>query len=179
MFLADGKPVIAVDGLWSDVPDLASRVTYPERSVKHVQSFAVRNGAQVLRLVAYPGHQDQAVLNNVQVITSPEGLTILHTGDQSGPEGPGGDFDWLAGIGRQHRVDVLLPNAWANGLDRIIRGVRPELIITGHENEMGHSVDHREDYTQTYNRLFGSPRPAIVMAWGEGYHYRRGQVKRD
>ena len=38
---------------------------------------------------------------------------------------------------------------------------------------MSHTVDHREDYTQTYNRLFGSPYPAVVMTWGESYYYRR------
>jgi hypothetical protein len=54
-----------------------------------------------------------------------------------------------------------------------VRGVNPELVITGHENEMGHTVDHREDYTQTYNHLFGSRYPFLVMAWGESFHYRR------
>jgi hypothetical protein len=49
------------------------------------------------------------------------------------------------------------------------RGVNPNLILTGHENEMAHTVDHREDYTQTYNHLFGSAYPFIVMSWGEGY----------
>jgi hypothetical protein len=51
--------------------------------------------------------------------------------------------------------------------------VNPKLILTGHENEMGHTVDHREDYTQTYNHLFGVPYPFIVMAWGESFLYRK------
>jgi hypothetical protein len=37
---------------------------------------------------------------------------------------------------------------------------------------MGHTVDHREDYTQTYNRMFGVPYPLVVMAWGETWMYR-------
>lgn len=49
---------------------------------------------------------------------------------------------------------------------RTIRGVNPELAITGHENEMGHTDDHREDYTQTYNHLFEVRYPFVVMAWG-------------
>jgi LmbE family N-acetylglucosaminyl deacetylase len=139
----------------------------------------VRGGALVLKVVAYPGHQGASVVNNVHVVTSPEGFTVVHTGDQSGAEGPGGDYDWLAQIGRDRHVDVLLPNCWANALGRIIRGVNPELVITGHENEMAHTVDHREDYTQTYNRLFEARYPAVVMAWGESYHYRSDRVREE
>ena len=58
-------------------------------------------------------------------------------------------------------------------IQRLARAVNPRLIITGHENEMGHTVDHREDYTQTYNHLFGTPYPFIVMAWGESYLFRK------
>ncbi len=177
MFLAQDKPVVVPEGLWTDRPDIASRLIYPKRSTELVHSVPVRQGRQVLKVVAYPGHQDEAVLNNVHLVTSPEGFTVVQTGDQSGKEGPGGDFDWLAHIGRDHHVHVLLPNCWANGLGRMIRGVNPELVITGHENEMSHSVSHREDYTQTYNRLVGSRYPAIVMTWGESYEVRIPPVK--
>ncbi len=179
MFLASAKPVIAPEGLWSNIPDLASRLTYPKRSTELVHSVRVRGGALVLKVAAYPGHQGAPVVNNVYVVTSPDGFTVVQTGDQSGPEGPGGDFDWLAQIGRDRHVDVLLPNCWANALGRIIRGVNPELVITGHENEMGHTVDHREDYTQTYNHLFEPRYPSIVMTWGESYHYRRDPVREE
>jgi hypothetical protein len=70
-------------------------------------------------------------------------------------------------------VDIYLPNCWMPDLDRAVRGVNPRLVITGHENEMAHTVPHREDYTQTYNRLHGIPYPALVMTWGESYAYRR------
>ncbi len=172
LFLDAGKPVIAPEGLWSDVPDLAGRLMYPKRSVDRVHLIPIQNGTQVLKVVAYPGHQGTAPINNVHLVTTPEGFSVIQTGDQSGPEGPGSDFDWVAQIGRDHKVDVLLPNCWGNALDRTLRGVNPQLVITGHENEMSHTVDHREDYTQTYNRLFGSKYPAIVMAWGESFLYR-------
>ena len=173
LFLENNKPVVAPEGLWSAVPDLASRLTYPQRAVDVIHSIPVRSGAQVLKVVAYPGHQGKSPIVNVHLVTTPDGFTVVQTGDQSGFEGPGGDFDWIAHIGRDHRVDVLLPNCWGNSLGRTIRGVNPELVITGHENEMAHTVDHREDYTQTYNHLFESRYPAIVMAWGESYHFRR------
>lgn len=172
IFLSMNKPVVAPEGLWTDTPDLASRLTYPKRSTTAVHDLALATG-KALKVVAYPGHQGPRVLVNVHLVTTPEGFTVVQTGDQSGDPGPGGDFDWIAQIGRDHKVDVLMPNCWANGLGRMVRGVNPRLVITGHENEMGHNVAHREDYTQTYNRLFPIHYPAPVMTWGESFHFRR------
>jgi L-ascorbate metabolism protein UlaG (beta-lactamase superfamily) len=172
LFLARGKPVIAPEGLWSNEPELSKSLTHLERSTKTMHEVRLQGGRLSLKIVVYPGHQG-TVINNVYLVATPEGLTVLHTGDQSGSEEPGGDFDWIANIGYSHQVDILLPNCWTDDIDRVVRGVNPRLVITGHENEMGHTVDHREDYTQTYNRLFGTRYPFIVMTWGESYHYRR------
>jgi len=173
LFLAQRKPVIAPEGLWRDDPELSKRLTYPARGAKAVHEVQIQGGKRGLKFVAYPGHQGATVVNNVYLVTTPEGLTVVHTGDQSGSTEPGGDFDWIATIGSNHPVDVLLPNCWTDDIKRVARGVNPRLIITGHENEMGHTVDHREDYTQTYNHLFGTLYPFLVMTWGESYHYRR------
>jgi L-ascorbate metabolism protein UlaG (beta-lactamase superfamily) len=171
LFLDQGKPVVAPEGLWREQP-IARRLAYPRRSASEVHTLPL-SGGQRLKYVAYPGHQGKSPIVNVHLVTMPEGFTVVQTGDQSGDEGPGGDFDWIAHIGRDHRVDVLLPNCWTNGIQRMARGVNPQLILTGHENEMGHTVDHREDYTQTYNHLFGVRYPFAVMAWGESFHYGR------
>jgi L-ascorbate metabolism protein UlaG (beta-lactamase superfamily) len=173
LFLSQHKPVIAPEGLWADDPELSKQLTYPKRSTSEVHEIQISGGSRVLKVVAYPGHQGKPVLVNVHLVTTPEGFTVVQTGDQSGDEGPGSDFDWLTQIGRDHHVDVLMPNCWANGLHRIVRGVNPELVITGHENEMGHTVDHREDYTQTYERLFRLNYPYVLMTWGESYLYQR------
>ena len=171
LFLDRQKPVIAPEGLWAGQA-IAARLTFPKRSTTEVLAVPFSNGRQTLKVVAYPGHQGE-VINNVHLVTTPEGFTVVQTGDQSGSAGPGSDFEWIAHIGANHRVDVLLPNCWTNDIGRVARGVNPALILTGHENEMGHTVDHREDYTQTYNHLFGSGYPFIVMAWGESYHYSK------
>jgi len=173
LFLEQGKPVVAPEGLWADRPELASKLTYPKRSAQIAHRITAREGRVALQFKAYPGHQGEKVVNNVYLVSTPEGFTVVHTGDQSGSEDPAGDFSWIAHIGYQHQVDVLLPNCWTTDLLRMARGVNPKLIITGHENEMGHVVAHREDYTQTYNRLFGTPYPYLVMGWGESFHYRR------
>ncbi len=177
LFLDAGKPVIAPEGLWTEVPDLASRLTYPRRSVDQVHWIPIQKGKRGLKVIAFPGHQGTAPVNNVHLVTTPEGICVMQTGDQSGAEGPGSDFDWITQIGRNHKVAILLPNCWGNALDRTLHGINPELVVTGHENEMAHAVDHREDYTQTYNRLFGSKYPAIVMAWGESYLYRQDRSR--
>lgn len=163
-FLDQGKPVLAVERLWTDQPEFSRRMVYPERSATKIHEITVKGGK--LRYVAYPGHQGPPVNNNNFLVISPEGFTALHTGDQSSFEA---DYEWMAQIGNQHNVDVLFPNCWTDGLQRMIRGVNPRYVITGHENEMAHTVDHREDYTQTYNHMFGSPYPFLLMGWGEGY----------
>jgi L-ascorbate metabolism protein UlaG (beta-lactamase superfamily) len=173
MFLAANKPVVAPEGLWADDPDLSKQLTYPVRSIDQIHEIRIQGGAQVLKVVCYPGHQGPPVLCNVNLVSTPEDFSVLHTGDQSGAEGPGTDFDWLAQVGHYHHVDVLLPNGWANDLHRIVRGVNPELVIPGHENEMSHPVAHREAYTQDYERLFGLHYPFIVMSWGESYLYHK------
>lgn len=172
LFLAAGKPVVAPEGLWANVPEFAGKLTYPKRAVNVVEELPLAGG-RALKITGYPGHQGANILNNVHLITTPEGFTVVQTGDQSNPDGAGSDFEWLAQIGRDHHVDILLPNCWANGMGRLVRGVNPELVITGHENEMGHTVPHREDYTQTYSRLHAIRYPAVVMTWGESYEYQR------
>ncbi len=170
------KPVIAPEGMWAEDVDAAKFLTTPKRSTEIVHDIALKSG-KTLKVVAYPGHQGPKVLVNIHLVTTPEGFKVAQTGDQSGTEADGGDFDWMARIGRDHKVDVLMPNCWANGLGRMVRGINPAMVITGHENEMGHVVPHREDYTQTYNRLFPIRYPAVVMTWGESFLYQRSEVR--
>ena len=160
LFVEAGKPVIAPERLFPGVTVL-ERTPHAEHALAG------------LRVVAFPGHQGPPVLNNVTLVRTAEDFTILHTGDQSGDEGEGGDFDWLARIGHDRRVDALLVNGWTNGLHRMVRGVNPRLVMPGHENELSHAVPHREEYTQDYERMFGLDYPFIVMAWGESFHYAK------
>jgi hypothetical protein len=171
MFLERGKPVIAPEGLWKDDAVLSAKLTYPLRSTDKVHRIPVRGGGQELKVVAFPGHQGPSILNNVHLVISPEGFTVAQTGDQWADDVAGSDFDWLSNISRSHRVDVFFPNCWTRGLDRMVRGVNPAVVITGHENEMGHTVDHREDYTQTYTRMHNVPYPLVLMTWGESWTY--------
>ena len=169
LFIGHGKAVIAPEGLWADEPELSRHLIYPERSSSASRQIRVQGGKYELKLTAYPGHQG-TLINNVYSVSTPEDFTVVHTGDQSSAPD---DFDWMWKLGASKRVDLLLPNCWTTDIQGMARGINPKLIIPGHENEMGHAVDHREDYTQSYNHLFGTAYPYLIMSWGESYLYRR------
>jgi L-ascorbate metabolism protein UlaG (beta-lactamase superfamily) len=173
LFMQERKPVVAPERLFPEDSDLSSYLIVPKRDPHTVHTIPIRGGAGRLEVVTYPGHQGPPVLCNVTLVRTVEGFAVLHTGDQSGDEGEGTDFDWLAQIGHYQQVDVLLTNGWTNDLHRIVRGVNPCLVIPGHQNEMTHAAPHREEYTQDYERMFGLHYPFIVMAWGENYHYMK------
>ena len=177
-FLEQKKPVVAPPEVWQDRP-IHADMTHLKRESQTVQVLAIQNGRRELRVVNYPGHQGARIENNVPLVFSPEGMSFCQMGDQSN----GSDFTWIDSVGNNHRVDVLLPNCWTTDIVRTVRGFDPELVITGHENEMGHTIDHREPYWLTYERKVGSDRfggsrligydvPSLVMTWGEAYHYQ-------
>ena len=113
---------------------------------------------------AYPGHQD-ALANNVFLV-SMDGTTLMQTGDQHNRE----DFAWIDAVAEECAVDVLLPNVWTLDLPRMLAGVRPRLVVPGHENELGHLFEHREPYDQAFEKLAGAECEWHVMTWGERVH---------
>ncbi len=177
-FLEQNKPVVAPPEVWED-KSIHARMTHLNREAKTVHVLPIQSGRRELRVVIYPGHQGASIENNVSLVFSPEGMSFCQTGDQSN----GSDFNWIDSVGSNHRVDVLLPNCWITDIVRTVRSFDPEMVITGHENEMGHAIDHREPYWLTYQRKVGSDRfggsrsigydvPLLVMIWGEAYHYK-------
>lgn len=163
-----GRPVMVPPGLLEDDP-IFPRLTQPERHGAQANRLAL-DGAEIAYRV-YPGHQGNELLNNVYLVDLPGGLQVMHTGDQAN----GDDFQvWIDQVHTQAHVDVLLPNCWSSNLPRLIAGVAPRLVMTGHENEMSHPVDHREAFSKTYGHIAGERTPVLVMAWGERYHYEPG-----
>jgi L-ascorbate metabolism protein UlaG (beta-lactamase superfamily) len=178
-FLDEGKPVVAPPGVWKD-KQIYEHMTHLERVPHTEQILPVQGGKQELKVVVYPGHQSVDIENNVYLVITPGGLSFSQMGDQSNDD----DFAWIDEVGSHHDVDVLLPNCWTTDIVRVAKGFNPALMITGHENEMGHTIDHREPYWLTYQRRQGSDRfggsrdvgydiPLILMTWGESFHYHR------
>ena len=166
IFLEHGKPVAVPEKLWEDKP-FAQGLIRLERTADREQSVPIRDGAACLRVVNGPGHQGSLIPNNVALVTTPDGLSFVHTGDQSNTK----DFEWIAAIGKKHRVEVLMVNCWSPNLPRLIEGFDPGVVIPGHENELGHSIDHREPHWLNRARLGGEVKRAVFMTWGESYAY--------
>ncbi len=164
-FLDQGKPVVAPPDIWKDLP-IYNQITHLERKSHEKQLLPIRSGNLNLEVIIYPGHQGASIANNVTLIVAPEGISFCHTGDQSQSD----DFAWIDVAGKNHKVDVLIPNCWTTDPKRTSKGYDPKLIIPAHENELGHSIDHREAYALNYSR-WNVAYPTIFMTWGESYHY--------
>lgn len=163
LMFARQKPVVGPNDIWRTKPELRTKLISPERSPEKWHKTGK------FAYIAYPGHQGSNIVNNCHLVKTPEGLSFLQTGDQSNDD----DFAWIDEVGLKQNVDVLFPNCWTTDPLRMVRGVKPKVIVTGHENEMAHTVPHREDWTQTYNRFHGAAAPLVTLAWGEGFDYRQ------
>ena len=168
MFLTKNKPVVTSTDIFVKSP-VYQKILHPERKPHEKQEIYLPNKGFSIKAVIYPGHQGEKILNNVYLVFSPEGMAFSHTGDQSNVN----DFEWIDKIGDFFTVDVVMTNSWATYPElRLARGYRPKLIIAGHENEMGHTIDHREPYWLNYPRLGDKTTfPWIQMVMGEKFHY--------
>ena len=184
-FVDEGKPVVAPEQIGYREP-LYSKITQLTPSITDVRSLPVRRGQVSLRIVVFPGHQEADIDNNVVLVTTPEGISVAHTGDQWDRFS---DFSWIDRVAQRFQVDLLLPNDWTYDIARMVRGFHPSLVIPGHANELGHTVEKRQPYWLSYQRRAGSERfggtatagytePMLVMTWGESFHYERAAPQR-
>ena len=133
---------------------------------------------QELKVVVNPGHQMKSHINNVVLVTTPEGITIAHTGDQINEGDFMIDFEWIDEVYKHTKVDIMMPNAWTMDIFRQVKGFKPKLVMPGHELELGHTVWDRLPYwgddkylELNYAELKASKYPVIALIWGESYHY--------
>jgi L-ascorbate metabolism protein UlaG (beta-lactamase superfamily) len=163
LFTDRGKQVVAPD---EALPNNQAIMHFRK---EQVSDLTLRLPKATLQVKVLPGHQDE-LQNNIYVVTTPEGLTFAQTGDQYLKE----DIPWIKQLPSQiPELDVLLINCWAMELQTHVAAFRPKLVITGHENEMGHSIDHREAYWMSYLKLDQLPYNYSLMTWGECYQYNK------
>ena len=159
LFLKEGKPVIGTTDLWERSKEVV-RLRSEEKVLE--KSFSLRNGRNV-KLTIFPGHQDE-LMNNIYVVTSPEGYSVAHTGDQYNES----DMEWISGVKeRIADLDALIVNCWINRIDEVVNGFSPRIVITAHENEMGHTIDHREPFWLTFQKVAHLMTKCSIMGWGE------------
>ena len=174
-----GKPVVAPEQIGYR-RSVFEKVVHLDGDADRVHLLPIRGGRATLKLVVFPGHQGAEVDNNVVLVTTPDGISVAHTGDQW--HFP--DFEWVDRVHRRHRVDILLVNDWTYDIARLVRGFDPAVVVPGHANELGHPVAKRQPYLFSLQRKSGSgrfggrektgySRPVVVMAWGEAYRYER------
>ena len=179
-FLSHGKPVVAPEPVLANSP-LHDRITHLKRESDTVQTLPIQDGKVQLQVVVYPGQQYQGggVQNNVTLILSPEGYSFAHNGDQINDPYPEyqEDFKWIDKVRDAHHVDVLMTNCWTNDLLRLVRGFNPQLVVPGHENELGHQMNDRVPFWGDEAHLglnysqVKAEFPTVVMTWGETYRF--------
>ena len=168
-FLDAGKTVVAANEVWRGEPIYGALTHIPR--VPHTKHTVDIGGGRQLEVVNYPGHQGSGPKDaevDVFLVFSAEGIAMAHTGDQSSNEN---DFTWIDEVYKYHHVDLFFPNCWSPEIIRMVAGFKPKLIIPGHHNEMGHTIDHREPYWLTYTRLREALSPFLILGWGESYQY--------
>ena len=174
-FIESGKPVVAPEQAFINDP-VFSQINHPERSFERIQELKLQQNN--LELVVLPGHQMKATDNNCYLVTTPEGITIGHIGDQINEGDFISDYEWIDKVSSKYKVEILISNCWTNDIYRIVKGFDPQLVMPGHELELGHPVWDRvpywgdEQYLElNYSKLKGSKYPVVVTIWGESFHY--------
>lgn len=176
-FLHAGKPVVSPEQVWRG-DSIATHILHPERVTEKVQQIQLA-GNRALSVIVYPGHQMESTDNNVVLITTPDRITIAHTGDEINEGDFMRDFEWIDRVAKNHKVDILMPNAWTMDISRIVKGFDPKLVLPGHELELGHTVWDRLPYwgddaylELNYKQLKASKYPVVALIWGESFMYR-------
>lgn len=156
MFTKQGKKVIVPEKIWED---MGTNLKVLRLKDLKKESININNSSFSIRI--YPGYQG-SIMNNVYIFTLQNGQTIMHTGDQDYNED-------LIKKTKEIKIDALLAHCWLMPMDKFVNGINPSLVITGHHNEVRHTIDHRESYWLTFRRFSEVKVPYIVMAWGESF----------
>lgn len=163
-FISQGKAVVTPDSVWFG-KDFYNKVLRPARDTKKINSIKLKNGKSI-QFAVLPGHQGK-VLNNNYVVKDSESLTFAQTGDQDNTD----DFSWIDSIHDNFKIDIFFPNVWSPEIHRMLKGYDPNVVIPGHNNELGHTSDHREAYWLNNLRAEDFKNKFINLTWGEVYEF--------
>ena len=163
-FIEAGKPVIAASEI---LPNLEGVTHYRSESEILDKVVKLKSGEE-LQVKIFPGHQSP-MMCNIYVVTTPDKYTVAHTGDQYDKN----DMEWIADIKEKApKIDALMINCWSYQIADAIKGFDPRYALSGHENEMGHTIDHREAFWLTFQKLEPVQHDYVIMSWGEWFSFK-------
>lgn len=163
-FIEAGKPVVAASEI---LPNLEGVTHYRSESEILDKVVKLKSGEE-LQVKIFPGHQSP-MMCNIYVVTTPDKYTVAHTGDQYDKN----DMEWIAEIKEKApKIDALMINCWSYQIADAIKGFDPRYVLSGHENEMGHTIDHREAFWLTFQKLEPVQHDYVVMSWGEWFSFK-------
>ena len=163
-FIEAGKPVVAASEI---LPNLDGVTHYRSESEILDKEVKLKSGEE-LQVKIFPGHQSP-MMCNIYVVTTPDKYTVAHTGDQYDKN----DMEWIAEIKEKApKIDALMINCWSYQIADAIKGFDPRYVLSGHENEMGHTIDHREAFWLTFQKLEPVQHDYVVMSWGEWFSFK-------
>ena len=163
-FIEAGKPVVAASEI---LPNLEGVTHYRSESEILDKVVKLKSGEE-LQVKIFPGHQSP-MMCNIYVVTTPDKYTVAHTGDQYDKN----DMEWIAEIkDKAPKIDALMINCWSYQIAEAIKGFDPRYVLSGHENEMGHTIDHREAFWLTFQKLEPVQHDYVVMSWGEWFSFK-------
>lgn len=162
--LEQGKTVVYPSRAEAEIRKLIERTSLPAGMLglddQHQEPIDL--GGVTVRCFA--GGQGPDIPCNVYTVTL-DGVTVSHNGDNTLTTA-------YEAITRYGKIDLLLANCWS-GLNAYRRAAQPELVISGHENELVHPVSHRVAYLKTFAELAAEPEgpQALILHWGESLRY--------
>lgn len=163
-FIEAGKPVIAASEI---LPNIEG-VTHYRSETEVLDKVVKLKSGEELQVKIFPGHQSP-MMCNIYVVTTPDKYTVAHTGDQYDKN----DMEWLTEVkNKSPKIDALMINCWSYQIADAIKGFDPRYVLTGHENEMGHTIDHREAFWLTFQKLKPVQHDYVVMGWGEWFSFK-------
>jgi hypothetical protein len=117
-----------------------------------------------IKVLCFPGWQKRDTPVSVYAANL-DGHWISHNGDNRRTE-------IYAEIPKRCAVDVLLANCWS-GFDAYAMATKPRLMITGHENELGHAAGGRRPFSEMLSVLDAMKEPPnyLLLQWGEHVHW--------
>ncbi len=160
MFVKAGKPVVMPYLFWPDYGhnDKLTVIRDGELNFKGT------------KVSVFPSMQ-KSDMDNVYLITTADGYTVMHLGDENEFNKAG--HEWFRKLKKPLDIDILIPNIWCPDLASLFRYVRPKLVMASHEHELGHPVEGRRSYDYVYKVLNSIRKPYVVPAWGEPVKWPR------